>query len=92
MYTMKKNYLATLALVFCVSLCSAQTEKQESKAATSDKQQKVISDEKSSESNTTQKESSRRTKIAPEVFYVVDDKAVDYKTYLLHLQKTKNQH
>jgi hypothetical protein len=88
---MKKNYLATLALVFCASLCAAQTEKQESKAATSDKQQKVISDEKSSVI-TAQNKSSKRTKIAPEIFYVVDDKAVDYKTYLLHLQKTKNQH
>lgn len=92
MYTMKKNYLATLALVFCASLCAAQTEKQESKAVNSDKQQKVISDEKSSDIITAQNKSSKRTKIAPEVFYVVDDKAVDYKTYLQHLQKTKNQH
>lgn len=90
---MKKNYLASLALVFCVSLCSAQTEKQESKTAISDKQKKVIStNEKTSVINPLQNESLKRTKIAPEVFYVVDDKAVDYKAYLQHLQKTKNQH
>ncbi|MBS7787772.1 hypothetical protein KIH23_10730 [Flavobacterium sp. CYK-55] len=90
---MKKNYLASLALVFCVSLCSAQTEKQESKTAISDKQKKVIStNQKTSVINPLQNESLKRTKIAPEVFYVVDDKAVDYKAYLQHLQKTKNQH
>lgn len=90
---MKKNYIASLALVFCAPICLAQEQKKESNSESKIQTEKTDEQTKGSSHIAPLKSSSvqRKIKVAPEVFYVVDDKAVDYKTYLLHLEKTKNQ-
>jgi len=92
--TMKKNYIASLALVFCAPICLAQEQKKESNSESKIQTEKADGQTKGSSNITPLQSGSvqKKVKAAPEVFYIVDDKAVDYKTYLLHLQKTQNQH
>lgn len=90
---MKKNYIASLALVFCAPICLAQEQKKETISESKIEQEKAVEETKASPQIAPLQIGSvqKKIKAAPEVFYVVDDKAVDYKTYLLHLQKIKNQ-
>lgn len=91
---MKKNYIASLALVFCAPVCLAQEQKKETNSKSKIQLEKTAEESKASPQIAPLQTGSaqKKVKAAPEVFYIVDDKAVDYKTYLLHLQKTKNQH
>lgn len=91
MMTMKTKHLVLGVLLLVTPFCFGQQHKKSIAEPSSSAHETLATEPKAEVLKTASnpENPNRKAKVGPEVFYVVDDKPVDYKTYLLHLQKNK---